>query len=298
MKTPDEQKIETTTFFLFKELDIPDLFWWKDLDMILHHFRNTIYYLNRVLERAQGRVCWYRDNQPQLIGINTANRKIIAREMFDDLRHKIESRCNDVDKELITERAKKWLAEIEKESDPTPEQMTEMVVFQLRRCFEPVEGSKYPHYAPYRDYDDLDETDLDQYGYYIGYDRKTERECEMLVEAYRVWAQKHQQCQMKRESQMELPKAIDKGNAKKYYDRALEHSYLNWSGSNATWERKFTQLGYFCNKIYKSPRPINDLEKFFNVRKLSAAISQADNKAIRADVIAWRAEMDSLIFFD
>ena len=294
----DKTQQQTKAFFLFKELEIPDLFWWKDLDMILHHFRNTIYYLNRVLDRTQGRVCWFDDNQPQLIAINTANRKIIAREMYDELRHTIEIRCNDVDKELITVRAKQWLAEIEKESDPTPEQMTEMVVIQLRRCFEPIDGSKYPHYPPYSDYDDLDATDLDQYGYCVGYGRKTEKECEMLVEAFLAWAQK-QQFQKKRESQIVLPKALDKeGDAKKYFDRALENGYLNWSGSNATWEKEPAKLGYFCLKAFDSPRPITQLELFFGVKNLAASITQASYEPKRADVIAWRAEMDSLIFFD
>lgn len=222
METHDKQSNEQpTTLFVFKELEIPDLVWWKDLEMIVYNFRHTALYLERVLCRLQGRVemehntnptekewqqinCVYGEiavrfgltKQPKTIctiWINTANRKILAREMFDDLRHKIESRCNDVDKELITERAKQWFAEIEKESDPTPQQMTDTIAVQMERCFEPIDGGKYPHRPLYKNWEDWEDTDLDEYGYSMGYDRMTARECELLVEAYRVWAQKYQQ---------------------------------------------------------------------------------------------------------
>lgn len=293
---------QPTMTFLFEELDIPDLFWWKELDGIIYNFRNTIPRLNNALERTQGRVCRFYEVQPMImqIQINTANRKTIAREMYDDLRHNVESRCNEVDKELITVRAKQWLADIEKENTPAPQQMIETVVVQLRRCFEPIDGGKYPHRPPYRDWEDWKDTDLDQYGYMMGNGRMTDKECEVLIEAYRDWAQEFQQNSSNnniRNMDITLPKSLDKGDAKKYYDRALENGYMDWFEGKAAWKEIFAKLGYFCKKAYKQPRPINDLEKFFNVRKLSAAISQA-GEAKRADVIAWRAEMDSLIFFD
>lgn len=230
METQDEQCYEQpTALYLFKELEIPDLFWWIDIELIVHNYRNTASYLNGVLYRTQGRMVQIKQvaspteydwlqiasvydkligrfglkNPPQntitiyTILINTANRKILAREIYDDLRYRIEyRRCNDVGKELILVRAKQWLAEIEKESDPTPQQMTDIVAMQLERCFEPINGGNHPHQPRYSDFrylDDWGDTDLDQYGYSMGVDRVTKRECEILVEAYKVWAQMYQQ---------------------------------------------------------------------------------------------------------
>ena len=72
--------------------------------------------------------------------------------------------------------------------------------------------------------------------------------------------------------------------------------------SNYKWmyggEKGQARLGYFCNKIYSSPRPINKLEEFFGVKKLSASITNADNEAKRADVKKWRNEMNNNIFND
>lgn len=296
---------QPTMTFLFEELDIPDLFWWKELDGIIYNFRNTIPHLKNTMDRTQGRVCWVNELQSGLmrIQINTANRKTIAREMYDDLRHKIESRCNEVDKELIKVRAKQWLTDIEKENDQTPQQMTETVIVQLRRCFEPINGDNSSHHCPYfRDFiDDWEDTDLDQYGYSMGCDRMTEKECEILIESYRDWAQNSQHSLTNSKnpnSTVVLPISLDKGDAKKYFERAFNNDYLDWSGSNATWEKEAAKLGYFCYKAFDQPRPITQLELFFGVKNLAASITQASYKPKRADVIGWRAEMDSLIFFD
>lgn len=61
---------------------------------------------------------------------------------------------------------------------------------------------------------------------------------------------------------------------------------------------KQARLGYFCYKAFDQPRPINKLEELFGVKKLSSSITTASMKATRADVIAWRKEIDSKIFFD
>ena len=290
--------------FLFEELEIPELFWWKELDSIIYNYRNTIPSLNNTLDRTQGRICWSNKVQSQLIRIriNTANRKTIARELYDDLRHNIAKRCNEVDKELITVRAKQWLADIEKERDSTPQQMTETVIVQLRRCFEPIDENNNSHHFPYfKDcLDDWEAADLDQYGYSMGYDRLTEKECEVLIEAYRDWAHNFQHTSVNNNpnSAVVLPENLDKDDAKKYFERAIENGYMELSGNKAKWKGTHAQVGFFSRKAYKPPRPISALEDFFGVKNLGASITQASYKSKRSDVEKWRNEMKSLIFFD
>ena len=64
------------------------------------------------------------------------------------------------------------------------------------------------------------------------------------------------------------------------------------------WDKGQARLGYFCNRVYKPPRPINKLEEIFEVKKLSASITTVDEPAKRSDVIEWRNKMDNDIFND
>lgn len=92
----------------------------------------------------------------------------------------------------------------------------------------------------------------------------------------------------------ELPNKMNTEKAKKYFPRAEKAGYIDghkWIGHNV-------RLGYFCSKVYSHPRPINDLEDYFGVKKLSASISQAELEPKRSDVIEWRKEIDDSIFYD
>ena len=99
-----------------------------------------------------------------------------------------------------------------------------------------------------------------------------------------------------------LPSELDTEKARKYFAKAINVGYMKKEDSNYKWmyggEKGQARLGYFCNKIYSSPRPINKLEEFFGVKKLSASITNADNEAKRADVKKWRNEMNNNIFND
>ena len=99
-----------------------------------------------------------------------------------------------------------------------------------------------------------------------------------------------------------LPSELDTEKARKYFAKAINVGYMKKEDSNYKWiyggEKGQARLGYFCNKIYSSPRPINKLEEVFGVKKLSASITNADNEAKRADVKKWRNEMNNNIFND
>lgn len=99
-----------------------------------------------------------------------------------------------------------------------------------------------------------------------------------------------------------LQSELDTEQARKYFARALEAGYMRNEGKGYKWlyggNRGQARLGYFCNKVYPHPRPINKLEEIFGVKKLSSSITNADNDAIRADVKKWRNEMNNDIFND
>ena len=99
-----------------------------------------------------------------------------------------------------------------------------------------------------------------------------------------------------------LQSELDTEQARKYFARALEAGYMRNEGKGYKWlyggNRGQARLGYFCNKVYPHPRPINKLEEIFVVKKLSSSITNADNDAIRADVKKWRNEMNNDIFND
>lgn len=94
----------------------------------------------------------------------------------------------------------------------------------------------------------------------------------------------------------EMPRELDTEPARKYFARAVEAGLME---KNFKWTGTPAQLGYFCSKAYKQPRPINSLENFFNVKKLSSAITKAEiSTPKRADVIEWRKKQDEEIFYD
>lgn len=93
----------------------------------------------------------------------------------------------------------------------------------------------------------------------------------------------------------EIPSELDTGQARKYFSRAVEAGLMT---EQFEWLATQAQLGYFCLKVFENPRPINSLETFFEVKKLSSSITQASYEARRADVKKWRAKQDKEIFFD
>lgn len=94
----------------------------------------------------------------------------------------------------------------------------------------------------------------------------------------------------------EMPRELGTEPARKYFARAVKAGLME---KDFKWKGTTAQLGYFCSKAYKQPRPINSLENFFNVKKLSSAITNAETVTPkRADVIEWRKKQDEEIFYD
>lgn len=91
-----------------------------------------------------------------------------------------------------------------------------------------------------------------------------------------------------------LPSELCTEETEKYFVRAEEAGYMD----GQKWMESQVQLGYFCSKVFSHPRPINALEEFFGVKKLSASISQAECEPKRADGKKWRNAMDKAIFYD
>lgn len=101
---------------------------------------------------------------------------------------------------------------------------------------------------------------------------------------------------------LRLPVEADTPEARKYFDRAIEREFIKHTSTGFEWipimgRGGNTQLGYFLSKIYQQPRPIDILERLFNVKKLSTYLSNAGYEAKRADVKRWRAKIDE-IFID
>lgn len=98
---------------------------------------------------------------------------------------------------------------------------------------------------------------------------------------------------------LELPEIVGTDRARKYFARAIDAGFMELTENGAKWLLEQVKLAYFCSRIYDSPRPISDLEKFFNIRGLSALISQVTvNEPKRADVVKWRNDIDKKIFFN
>lgn len=101
-------------------------------------------------------------------------------------------------------------------------------------------------------------------------------------------------------NELTLPSELDTEKARKCFAKAIEVGYMERTNNGYKWlfgdNRGQARLGYFCNKVYSTPRPINKLEQIFEVKKLSASISNADIEAKRTDVKQWRKEIDDKIF--
>ncbi len=98
---------------------------------------------------------------------------------------------------------------------------------------------------------------------------------------------------------LRLPVELDTTEARKYFKRAMERGYINTTSTGLEWvaiggRGGKAQLGYFLSKIYPHPRPINALEKFFDVKKLSADLTNAELDYKRADVVRWRTDIYNL----
>ncbi|MDD2951981.1 MAG: hypothetical protein PHC95_02285 [Parabacteroides sp.] len=100
----------------------------------------------------------------------------------------------------------------------------------------------------------------------------------------------------------DLPSELNTERARKYFAKAIKVGYMERTGNGYKWlfggDKGQARLGYFCNKVYNKPRPINKLEELFEVKKLSASITNADSEAKRADVKQWRSEINDNIFND
>ncbi len=67
-----------------------------------------------------------------------------------------------------------------------------------------------------------------------------------------------------------LPEELRTEQAIKYFSRALEAGYMEKTDTGYKWlyggGRGQARLGYFCYKVYSTPRPINKLEELFGIK--------------------------------
>lgn len=131
----------------------------------------------------------------------------------------------------------------------------------------------------------------------VRYDKMVEDKRELWDRIKTVFEHREQ-----KQQSVQLPPELDTEEARKYFAKAINIGYMKKEGNGYRWlfggNKGQVRLGYFCNKVYTSPRPINKLEQIFGVKKLSASITNADIEATRADVKKWRDEIDSNIFKD
>lgn len=103
------------------------------------------------------------------------------------------------------------------------------------------------------------------------------------------------------QSGIALPDELNTEEAKLYFARAVAAGYMKQGDNGYRWlfggRSGQARLGYFCLKVYNQPRPISYLERLFDVRKLSASVTNAGFEPKRADVKKWRKEMDDNIFY-
>ena len=101
---------------------------------------------------------------------------------------------------------------------------------------------------------------------------------------------------------LNLPSELDTERARKYIAKAIQAKYIIVTDKGLQWvyggNKGQARLGYFCNKVYEAPRPVNKLEETFKVKKLSSSITNAAIEAKRADVIKWRNIIEDTIFND
>lgn len=97
---------------------------------------------------------------------------------------------------------------------------------------------------------------------------------------------------------IKLPDELNTPEANKYFARAVEVGYIKKTATGYKWDRALARLGYFCCKVYTQPRPVTALENYFGVKNLAASITQASFECKRADVMRWRSEIDTTIFYD
>lgn len=99
-----------------------------------------------------------------------------------------------------------------------------------------------------------------------------------------------------------FPAELDTEETRMYFTKAIKAGYMKVENDGYKWlfgeNRGQARLGYFCYKVFKSPRPINKLEEIFGVKKLSASITNASYEAKTVGVKMWREKMDNEIFND
>ena len=99
---------------------------------------------------------------------------------------------------------------------------------------------------------------------------------------------------------LNLPAELDTERARKNFPKAIEAGFMCKTDSGYKWlyggSNGQVRLGYFISKTYDHGRPINKLERLFNVQKLSSSISQAETyNGKRADVLEWRTKIDTIL---
>lgn len=126
--------------------------------------------------------------------------------------------------------------------------------------------------------------------------------CFYILDDLKDWLRTESVDKQKDVSSKEFPEELNTDRAREYFKRAVEAGFMEKTDTGYNWlfggSKGQARLGYFLSKVYKSPRPINYLERCFNVKKLSSSISMACYEAKRNDVKLWRKEIDNNIFFD
>lgn len=142
-----------------------------------------------------------------------------------------------------------------------------------------------------------------QAGHGYLYDAIEERRKELLqIDEPRLVEENIRPIEILSEDEITLPSELNTENARKYFFRAIQKGYLKKDGNTYKWlfggNRGQARLGYFCNKVFTPPRPINKLEEIFGVKKLSASITSSSYETKTVSVKMWREKMDNEIFND
>lgn len=142
-----------------------------------------------------------------------------------------------------------------------------------------------------------------QAGHGYLYDAIEERRKELLqIDEPRLVEENIRPIEILSEDEITLPSELNTENARKYFFRAIQKGYLKKDGNTYKWlfggNRGQARLGYFCNKVFTPPRPINKLEEIFGVKKLSASITSSSYETKTVGVKMWREKMDNEIFND
>lgn len=216
----DYLKEKMPRYFVFKEILVPQVFFWREFDKIaVMGFGVTELCLDQVLEWSLGRVfasdiilngfspkaedmeqikALYGDlvkpYEVSYIRFNTADKKKMAQYIYDKLRLDMKQRQfnNDMELQLIIEHAERWFNRIVENSEQ--KQNVDVYKRQLELCLRKIDENNKDEHKPFCNFNNepLDDKNvvagLDCYGYSAQpYYRLEDEEFEALMEAFNKW---------------------------------------------------------------------------------------------------------------